>query len=173
MFSLQGQNGKGIDNMPMRRPKIYLETTVFNHYFDVDREAHAATVKLFKDIAAKKYDAYTSLYVTSELEDAKEPKRSNMLSLISKYNVKVLDISDDARILADMYVTEGIIPARYTFDGLHIACATVNDMEYIFSMNFKHINKIKTKTMTSIVNIREGYRPVSIASPLEVAEDDE
>ena len=30
----------------MRRLKIYLETTVFNHYFDADREAHAATVKL-------------------------------------------------------------------------------------------------------------------------------
>ncbi len=27
----------------MRKPRIYLETTVFNHYFDVDREAHAAT----------------------------------------------------------------------------------------------------------------------------------
>ena len=158
--------------MPMRKPRIYLETTIFNHYFDTNREAHVATIKLFKDIKAGKYDAYTSLYVTAELEDAKEPKRSNMLGLISKYNIKVLDISDDARILSDMYVAEGIIPARFTFDGLHIACATVHDLEYIFSLNFKHINKVKTKTMTSIVNIREGYHPVSIASPLEVAEDD-
>jgi len=30
----------------MRIPKIYLETTVFNHYFDAGREAHAATVEL-------------------------------------------------------------------------------------------------------------------------------
>jgi len=156
----------------VRKPKIYLETTVFNHYFDTDREAHAATVKLFQEIQAKKYEAFTSLYVIDELEDEKEPKRSNMLGLITEYNIKVLDISDEARELADMYVKEGIIPARFTYDGLHIACATVNDLEYIFSLNFKHINKLKTKTMTSNVNIREGYRPVTIANPLEVVDDD-
>ena len=157
----------------MRKPKIYLETTMFNHYFDKDREAHAATVKLFKEIQEGKYDAYTSLYVTDELVKANEPKRSNMLSLIGEYGIQVLSFSDDVRDLADIYVIEGIIPAKYRYDGLHIACATVNDMEYIFSLNFKHINKIKTKTMTSIVNIREGYRPVTIASPMEVIEDDE
>ena len=157
----------------MRRPKIYLETTIFNHYFDKDREAHATTVKLFKEIQAGRYDAYTSAYVVDELEDAQDPKRTNMLRLIPEYDVKVLNFSDDAEYLADIYVNEGIIPARYHYDGLHIACATVNDLEYIFSLNFKHINKVKTKTMTSIVNIREGYRPVTIASPLEVIDDDE
>ena len=157
----------------MRKPRIYLETTVLNHYFDTDREAHTATVKLFKEIQAGKYDAYTSLYVTDELGDAQEPKRSNMLGLIPQYQITILDASDETERLADIYVNEGIIPAKYSYDGLHIACATVNDLEYIFSLNFKHINKVKTKTMTSIVNIREGYRPVTIASPMEVIEDDE
>ena len=157
----------------MHKPRIYLETTIFNHYFDTDREAHAATVKLFKEIQMGKYDAYTSLYVADELGDAQEPKRSNMLGLIPRYNIKVLDISDEARHLANMYANEGIIPARFIYDGLHIACATVNDLEYIFSLNFKHINKLKTKTMTGNTNIREGYRPVIIVSPLEVMEDDE
>ena len=40
-------------------------------------------------------------------------------------------------------------------------------------MNFKHINKLKTKTMTGVINLREGYRQVTIASPMEVVEDDE
>jgi len=159
--------------MQMRKPRIFLETTIFNHFFDTDREAHAATVKLFEEIRADKYEAYTSAYVLEELEDAKEPKRSNMLGLTTEYNIKVLTYSDEARGLADMYVKEGIIPPKYTYDGLHIACATVNDLEYIFSLNFKHINKLKTKTMTSIINIREGYHPVTITSPLEVVEDDE
>lgn len=34
----------------MRVPKIYLETTIFNYYFDTDREAHNDTVKLFNEI---------------------------------------------------------------------------------------------------------------------------
>ena len=65
----------------MRRPRIYLETTVFNHYFDTDREAHVATVALFKEIKAGKYEAFTSVYVTDELEKASEPKKSKMLAL--------------------------------------------------------------------------------------------
>ena len=55
----------------MRVPKIYLETTMFNYYFDTERDAHADTVKLFNEIQAGKYDAYTSVYVIDELEDTK------------------------------------------------------------------------------------------------------
>lgn len=157
----------------MRKPRIYLETTVFNHYFDTDREAHAATVKLFNEIQAGKYEAYTSLYVTDELAKASEPKKSNMLELIAKYDMQVISFSDEIENLANIYVQENIIPVKYHYDGLHIACATVHDLEYIFSLNFKHINKVKTKTMTSAINIREGYGTVIIASPLEVVEDDE
>ena len=152
----------------MRRPKIYLETTVFNHYFDTDREAHTATVKLFDEILDGEYEAYISVYVIDELEDAKEPKRSNMLGLISKYNIQVLQFDKEAERLADIYVNEGVIPVRFTYDGYHIAIATTNDLECIFSLNFKHINKLKTKRMTSVINLREGYRPITIASPLEV-----
>ena len=157
----------------MRKPKIYLETTVFNHYFDTDREAHAATVKLFKEIQVGKYNAYTSAYVLEELEDAEEPKRSNMLALIPEYNIKVLGVEEDAERLAEIYINEGVIPAKFTYDAFHIAVATTNDLEYIFSLNFKHINKVKTKTMTNVINIREGYRQIIIASPMEVIEDDE
>ena len=156
----------------MHKPRIYLETTMFNHYFDTDREAHVATVKLFGEIKNGNYDAYTSLYVTDELGDAQEPKWSNMLALIKKYDIKVLDISDETSNLANLYVNEGIMPVKYIYDALHIACASVNDLEYVFSLNFKHINKLKTKTMTSNTNIREGYRPVIIASPLEVIDDE-
>ena len=154
------------------RPKIYLETTIFNHYFDTERDAHTATVKLFGEIKMGKYEAFTSLYVVDELNKANEPKKSEMLELIGKYGIQVLNFSDEARNLANIYVREGIIPTKYHYDGLHIACATVYDMEYIFSLNFKHINKLKTKTMTNLINIRERYRQVVIISPMEVIDDE-
>ena len=157
----------------MRKPKIYLETTMFNYYFDTNREAHADTVKLFKEIQAGKYEAYTSIYVTDELIEADEPKRSNMLALITEYSIAVLPASDEADSLADIYVNEGVIPIRHRYDSLHIATAAINDLDYIFSLNFRHINKLKTKTMTGTINIREGYKQVSICSPMEVIEHEE
>jgi hypothetical protein len=59
----------------MRIQKVYLETTLFNFYVDKDRDANAYTVKLFREIAAGKYEAFTSTYVTEELENAPEEKK--------------------------------------------------------------------------------------------------
>ena len=155
----------------MQKPKIYLETTVFNYYFDTDRDAHADTVILFKDIQAGKYEAFTSAYVVDELEETKaEPKRSKMLAPITKFNISVLDYSDEAQDLADIYINEGVIPANKKLDSLHISVATVNGLQYIFSFNFQHINRVKTKTMTSLINAREGYKPITITVPSEMVE---
>lgn len=156
----------------MRIQKVYLETTIFNYYFDVEREAHPDTVRLFEEIAAGKYLAFTSTYVLDELSKAPEEKRNKMLSLIERSNVTVLDISDEAALLASIYVSEGIIPQRFFTDGVHIAMATVHDMDMILSLNFKHIVKKKTIELSEVVNVRQGYRRVQIYTPREVVDNE-
>jgi hypothetical protein len=42
-------------------------------------------------------------------------------------------------------VDNGVIPAKYQDDGLHLAFALLNGIDYIASWNFKHIVKPKTK----------------------------
>ena len=158
----------------MRKFKIYLETTLFNFFVDVDRGfAHTDTVRLFNEIAAGKYEAFTSTYVTEELENAPEMKRDIMMELIRKYGIAVLAPNDEALKLADIYVREKIIPLKYRTDGLHIAIATVNDLDMIISMNFQHIVKRKTKLATGNVNILNGYRAVEIHSPMEVVDNED
>ena len=157
----------------MRVPKIYLETTLFNFYLDKNRDAHTATVQLFHEIAAGKYEAYTSRYVIDELEDAPESKRDKMLNLILEYDIPVLEPNEEATNLADIYVSEGIIPLKYRTDGLHIAIAAVNDLDMIISMNFQHIVKRKTKIATGNINALSGYHAVEIFNPMEVVDDDE
>jgi hypothetical protein len=158
----------------MRVPRIYLETSVFNFFVDKSRgSAHTDTVRLFEEIAAGKYEAFTSAYVTEELECAEEGKRDMMLDLISNYKITVLKTDDEASRLADRYIAEEVIPQRYRMDGLHIAIATVSGMDMIISMNFEHIVKQKTIKMTTNINIISGYRAVEIYSPMEVVEDEE
>ncbi|GHT57238.1 hypothetical protein AGMMS50233_10390 [Endomicrobiia bacterium] len=66
-----------------------------------------------------------------------------MKALISEYNVKTLSASDETSRLANIYVQNGIIPNRFATDALHIASATVNDIDFIVSLNFKHIVKLR------------------------------
>jgi predicted nucleic acid-binding protein len=155
----------------MKKQKIYLETSLFNFYFDEDRDAHDDTVQLFEDIAAKKYEAFTSDYAVDELQDAVNEKREKMLALIDKYNITVLGLDLEAEQLADTYVTLGIIPAKYRTDGIHIAVATVNDLDMIISMNFRHIVKRKTKLGTASINTLNGYRAIEIYTPGELHDE--
>jgi predicted nucleic acid-binding protein len=155
----------------MRKQKVYLETTLFNFYFDEDRGfAHESAITLFEEIASGKYDAFTSRLVIDELNNAPEAKRDNMLSLISKYDILILETNDEAVRVADIYIKEKIIPERFRTDGLHIAIATVNDLDMIISMNFQHIVKRKTKIGTNSINAMNGYRNVEICTPMEVTE---
>ena len=157
----------------MRKQRIYLETTLFNFYFDEDRGfAHEATVALFGEIASGKYEAFTSAYVLDELAQAPAEKRDKMMGLLAQYNVTVLAYADEALSLADIYVAEDIIPAKYRTDGLHIAISAVNDLDMIISMNFQHIVKRKTKLLTGNINVLNGYRAVEILNPMEVVENE-
>jgi len=156
----------------MRIPKIYLETTMFNYFFDTVRDAHADTVKLFKEIKAGIYQGYTSMYVLHELNQAPKDKRDKMLSLINQYNITTFDESAEALKLAEVYVSEGVIPEKYFTDGVHIAIATVHDLDMIISLNFKHIVRKKTIDLTGIINISRGYRKIEIHSPMEVVDSD-
>jgi predicted nucleic acid-binding protein len=150
------------------KPRVYLETTIFNYYFDKDREGHVETVKMFEAIGQQKFQGFTSAYVVRELLNASEPKKTYMISLIDVYGIKTLSANDEALRLANIYIANGVIPAKYRFDALHIASATLNNINYLLSFNFSHINKDRTKTMSSQINLREGYSIVRICTPKEV-----
>ena len=153
----------------MRKQKIYLETTLFNYYFDDDRGImHESAIALFKDIAAGKYVAFTSLYVIDELEKAPSEKRDKMIALIERFGITALALNAEAERLADIYVEQGIIPLKHRTDGVHIAVAAVNDLDMIISMNYQHIIKRKTKIGTANINALNGYRSVEICTPMEV-----
>jgi hypothetical protein len=148
--------------------RTYLETTIFNRYFDEKRDYHKETIQLFEHIKIGKLEAYTSAYVIQELEDAPEPKRTKMLKLITDYNITVLEYDSRAYELSDLYIEMDIIPMKSRVDGAHIAIAAINDMDCIVSLNFRHINKLKTKTMTEILHKIYNFSNPYICTPMEV-----
>ena len=153
--------------------KLYLETSIFNYYFDADREGHEDTIRLFEAIRAKKYEAYTSEYAEIELRQAPEPKRSKMLALIKEYDIQVFSIDVESDRLASLYVARKVIPERFRFDSLHVAAASVHGLDYVLSYNFRHINRVKTKLLTSRINSEEGFGTVVICTAKEILDDEQ
>jgi hypothetical protein len=126
------------------------------------------TKMLFDKILNKEIEAYSSTYVIEELDRASEPKRSIMLSLIPQYQITVLNINQEAYNLSQTYIEMGIIPPKFRIDGMHIAMAAINSMDCIVSLNFHHINKLKTKMATEIIHRMKGYNSPFICTPMEV-----
>lgn len=154
--------------------RLYLETTVFNYYFDEDREGHEDVVRLFEAIRSGDFEAYTSDVVVKELENAQEPKRSKMLGLIDDYQPRVLETSANKKVerLGLLYIERGVIPASHLLDSLHVAIASVYELDCIVSYNFHHINRNKTRLMTAVINNEKGYSGVMIADAKEVLGDE-
>jgi predicted nucleic acid-binding protein len=119
-----------LERRRMLKPSVYLETTMFNYYFDADRDAHPATVAFFRAIEIGMYEAYTSQYTIDELLKAPEPKRSDMFGLIEKCGVIILEGSDEATRLADVYLQHEGIPKKKRLDARHIAIASANRLQY-------------------------------------------
>jgi predicted nucleic acid-binding protein len=92
-------------------------------------------------------------------------KLEQMKALIANYGITVLPLSDEVKRLADIYVAATVIPKRFVTDAIHIAAATVAGLDYIVSLNFRHIVKHKTIIETEIINAREGYKRVFIHTP--------
>ena len=157
----------------MKKLKLYIETSTLNFYYADDApDKRDDTIILFDEIKNNKWEAYTSYAVINEILKAPEQKKQLLLNLIKDYDIIVLPETPDIDYLANVYVNEGVIPLKYRDDAVHIATASVHDMDIIISWNFKHIVKRKTVIMTALINARENYKQIEINSPSEVIESE-
>ncbi|OGR50903.1 MAG: hypothetical protein A3I11_06235 [Elusimicrobia bacterium RIFCSPLOWO2_02_FULL_39_32] len=158
----------------MKKLKLYFDTSVLNFAIatDVPNEKDA-TLKLFKEIEEGKYEVFVSSVVIDEIGRAPEIIAIKLKEVLMKLNAVKLLVNEDSVELANKYVENRVIPPRYKDDALHIAVATVNDLDMIVSWNFSHMVKVKTKREVRGINLLNGYKEMEIVSPQEVIEDAE
>jgi hypothetical protein len=83
-------------------------------------------------------------------------------------DAEILEHSSEAATLGARYQEHGILPETYTADGLHIALATVAEVDLLVSWNFKHIVRFDKIRLFNAVNREAGYKEIEIYSPREV-----
>jgi len=157
----------------MVRNTIYLDTSVLNFFFeDKDLEKANSTRELFREIRNGKFNAYISELVLREIGRTRGQKRERLLSLINTYKIPWLEVTPECIELTEKYMGRKIFPAKYRDDGLHIAIATVHQIDVVVSWNLRHMVKLRTRREVKAVNIVEGYKEIEICTPMEVIESD-
>lgn len=159
----------------MRKPKIYLDTSVISHlkHDDVPEKMND-TLALWELFKQGEYEVYISESVLAEIYDCKQPKLNIMLDYLNEIEYAELERNGEIDELAQKYINTGILNPKSYDDCLHLAFSTVYDCDIIISWNFKHIVNLKTMKTVNIVNYNNGYRPIQILPPnmLLLGDDD-
>jgi predicted nucleic acid-binding protein len=157
----------------VERNTLYLDTSVLNFFFeDKDLEKANSTRELFREIRNGKFNAYISELVLREIGKTRGLKRERLLSLINTYKIPWLEVTPECMELTEKYMGRKIFPSKYRDDGLHIAIATVHQIDVVVSWNLRHMVKLRTRREVKAINIVEGYKEIEICTPMEVIESD-
>ena len=148
--------------MVIKKLSLYLDTSVIGGYFD--KEFEQDTRLLFQNIKDGKYDVFISDMTKNELNDAPE-KVKNLLDGLEHRKIFVTDECED---LAEEYINEKVVGMASKEDCIHIATATIYNIDVLVSWNFKHIVNIQKIRGYNTVNMKNGYRTIDIRSPKEV-----
>jgi hypothetical protein len=136
-------------------------------------EKREITVDFFDNfIKLGLYDTFITEFVIAEINQTENfEERGRLLKVIEEYPIEVLPVEkmEEIGALAQIYLTNGIMPAKKLFDALHVAFCVVTKIDYLVSWNFKHLANINRERRILAKNYEIGYiHPLRIITPTEL-----
>lgn len=122
--------------------RAYIETSVVSYLTsrpsrDVVVVAHQQISMHWWEHYRKGFDLCTSQLVVDEARRGDPEIAQRRLGLLE--DMSLLEVTDQARALATTVVQEGLLSRRAFPDALHIAIATVHQIDYLVTWNCSHI----------------------------------
>ena len=148
----------------MRKQRIYVDTSVIGGCFNPEFEVWSNG--LVDDFRKGKFRLVLSDVTAAEVERAPEPVRELHKELLSI--AELLTVTGEALDILAAYDSHGILSSRFRNDMLHIALATVAEVDVLVIWNFRHIVRLDKIQKFNGVNLELGYKTLAIYSPREV-----
>jgi predicted nucleic acid-binding protein len=150
----------------MKTLRIYIDTSVFGGCFD--QEFVLWSKALLKNVEIGLFIPVVSEVVATEIGLAPEYVQRKYAEIISSKH-EFLQIGTEEIELLNAYSKHNILSDNFRNDMLHIALATVAEVDILVSWNFQHIVRFDKIRAFNAVNLEMGYKPLQIYSPREVA----
>lgn len=112
------------------------------------------------------YDVFVSELVHREAEQGDREAARKRIAFL--HGFPVLQITDDARELAELYARKIPLPRDAGADGLHLAIATWNRMDYLLTWNCRHIAGGLVRRRLPEINSEIGFVSPTICTPEEL-----
>ena len=149
----------------MTKQRLYFDTSVFGGVFD--EEFQEASKQLFERVVNGSICCVYSEIAESEI--LKAPKRvQDFFKSLPAENTEKVEVTDEVLSLATKYIEENVVGQTSFDDCVHIAAATIYEVDILASWNFKHIVNIYRIRGYNSINTRLNYKSLEIRSPKEI-----
>lgn len=155
----------------MPRPRVYVETTIPNFYYDVRASLavttrRQATRRWWAD-AGSLYDLVTGPAVYEELA-AGTKKRRVALRLKLLDGLPVLPYETAVADIVQVYVWNKLMPAHPAGDAMHLALASYHGCDFIVTWNCQHLANPNKYGHIQRINQSLGLCVPRIVTPLDL-----
>ncbi len=131
-----------------------------------DSEFKLWSEALVEDFRDGRYTAVMSDVTATEVAPAPEFVKSLHQALLG-LPVELVRVDEDAVSLVQRYIERSVLGQRFLNDMLHIALATIAEVDVLVSWNFRHIVRLDKIRLFNAVNLEQGYKPLTIYLPRE------
>lgn len=154
-------------------PKAYIETSVVSYLTarpsrDLVRAAHQQVTREWW-ATRDGFETFVSQFVIDEAAAGDAEAATERLGALQ--DIALLDVTEEAILLAGNLVAGGGLPAKARVDALHVAMATVHGMDFLLTWNCKHIANAATRGTIEDMCRAAGFEPPIICTPLELLKD--
>lgn len=152
-------------------PSVYLESSIISYLVsrpsrDVVIAGRQAISHDWWDNHRQRFELRVSALVEEELSRGDPLAARRRLELIE--GIPSLAISSDATEIAELLLTQGVVPEGSEEDALHIGIAVAQGADYLLTWNFKHINNAEMKSAITRIVEMLGFICPQICSPEEL-----
>ncbi len=145
------------------KQSLYLETSVVGAYLDNGEPFRRDLTIRWWEHEMPDYRVVVSPLVERELERVAEPHRSSYLKLIA--SLEQAELTEEATILAEGYVSRGIFHRKFIADAMHVAIASVHKVDYLVTWNFGHLANVRRQARIRLFNTAAGFYVPMIVTP--------
>ncbi|WP_437906746.1 type II toxin-antitoxin system VapC family toxin [Sorangium sp. So ce327] len=155
------------------KPRLYLETTIVSYLTarpsrDLVQAAHQQVTREWW-ASRDDFTLFISQFVLDEAGAGDGDAAARRLDALR--GATLLDITEEAILLASNLVVGGGLPAKARVDALHVAMAAVHGMDFLLTWNCKHIANAATRERIEELCRVDGFEPPVICTPLELPKE--
>jgi predicted nucleic acid-binding protein len=149
---------------------VYIETSIVSHATawpssDIQIAAIQHQARTWWSTKRHNFELVTSQLVIDEASAGDPTAAADRLKLLA--GLPTVPINDDVRNLGRAIVSASIMPAKAAADALHVAAAAVAGVQYLLTLNCKHIANAHELPRVYRLLDDHGFGQLLICTPAE------